>query len=71
MSNDRFQALYDRGIAVGQSDISTDTMFFRYGDEKWEFPTPKVSPFIENSGYGFYTAPVDRLRELEREAAGG
>jgi hypothetical protein len=65
-----YDALYERGRAVGQSNIMDDTMTFRCREETWTFKTEKVYPYIESSGYGFYTAPVDKLRELERESAG-
>ena len=71
MSHDQFAALYERGMAVGQSNIKNETMDFRFRDETFTFPLLVVYPVIENSHLGFYTVPIDKLRELEREAAGG
>lgn len=68
MSSDQFSALYERGFAVGQSDISRDEMTFRFRDETFTFPVFRIYQFVENSHLGFYTMPVDKLRELEREA---
>ena len=62
-----YAALYDKGIAAGHSDIERDVLVFRFRDETFEFPTFKAYPYVEFNGY-FYTAPVDKLRELEREA---
>jgi hypothetical protein len=70
MSHDPYAALYDRGIAPGQSHVKTDTMTFRFRDETFEFPTLKVHPFTYWNGY-FYEARIDDLRKLEAEAASG
>jgi hypothetical protein len=67
----QFDALYERGIAVGQSDIKNDVVNFVFRDEKYSFPTLKVYGFLEDTHMGFYWAPIDKLRELEREAASG
>jgi hypothetical protein len=63
-----YEALYERGIAVGESDIRHDEMHFSYRKEKFTFPTMKVYRYVDFNGY-FYTASVDKLRELEREAS--
>ena len=68
MSSDQFAALYERGMAVGQSDIKSDTITFTYRDEEFMFPTFNVYQFVEWTGLGFYVCPVDKLREVEREA---
>ena len=64
MSLDQYAALYERGIAVGQSNIVDETMNFRFRDETFTFPTFRVYPLLDNSHLGFYTVPVDKLREL-------
>lgn len=61
------EALYDRGIAVGHSDITKDVIVFRFRDETFEVPTFKVYPIVEWTGYSYW-CPIDKLRELEREA---
>ena len=66
----RFDALYDRGIAVGESDILNDAMNFRFRDETFTLPFLEVYPFVEDSGYGFYTMPLVKLQEIEREQSG-
>jgi hypothetical protein len=63
-----YDGVYDRGIAVGESNIERETMTFRFRDEVFEFPTFKVYPHVVYNGY-WYEAPIDKLRELEREAA--
>lgn len=67
MSHEQFAALYDRGMAVGESDIRTDSMKFNFRGEEFIFPTAKVAPYAFYNGY-FYECPIDKLRELEREA---
>lgn len=69
MSHDQFGALYERGIAVGEADIADEIMNFRWRDETFSFPSHVVYKLIEDSGYGFYTVPVEKLRELRRERA--
>jgi hypothetical protein len=64
MSLDQFAALYERGFAIGQSNIVDETMTFCFRDETLTFPTFRVYPLLENSHLGFYTVPVDKLREL-------
>ncbi len=66
----RFDALYDRGIAVGEADIINDAMHFRFRDETFTLPFLMVHQYAENSGYGFYTMSLVKLQELEREQAG-
>lgn len=65
-----YDALYERGEAVGHSDIKTDTIHFQWKGEEFTFPTVKVYGIARWNGY-FYTAPVDGLRALERESATG
>ena len=62
-----FEALYDRGIAVGTGDIVNDAMNFRFRDETFTLPFMAVYPYVEDTGYGFYTMPLVKLQELERE----
>ena len=60
-----FSELYDAGIAVGRSDIRTDTIQFSYRKEQFDFPTIAVIPHIaKHNGY-FYEADIDELRKLE------
>ena len=71
--NDTFEphaALHDRGLAVGCADITRDEMHFWFHDEKFDFPTIAVHGIATFNGY-FYTAPIDALRKLEAESAGG
>lgn len=71
MLHEQFASLYDRGIAVGSADVRNDSVIFRFRDEVFEFPTSKIYHlrFLDHGWNGyFYTAPVDKLRELEREA---
>lgn len=67
---EQFGALYDRGLAVGDTLIHSDAMIFRWHDETFTFPLLAVHQWARFNGY-FYTVPIDKLREMEREAAGG
>ena len=67
MSRDQFSSLYDKGFAVGLSNIKNDTITFTYRDEEFRFPTFNVYKIVEWR-HGFYVCPVDKLREVEREA---
>lgn len=68
--SDAFESVYDRGAAVGRSDVISDTMTFRYRDETFTFPSIQARSVAQYNGY-FYEAPIDALRRLEAEAAGG
>lgn len=71
-----YKGVYKRGLAVGESDVVHDVLRFYFQDpetgqeERFEFPTFKAYPVVTYNGY-WYEAPIDKLRELEREAAGG
>ena len=54
-----------KGCALGRPDIKTDTIDFVYKDEKFNFPAFDVMEFCKPNGT-FYTAPVKKLRELEK-----
>ena len=58
-----YEGVYKRGIAVGQSNILTDTMTFRFKDELFEFPIIEVIHIAHHNGY-YYEAKVKRLRAL-------
>ena len=60
-----YMELYEKGFAVGHSNIRDDTIEFDYHEEKWSFPTVSVYPIAKFNGY-FYVAPVEKLRELKR-----
>ena len=66
---DPYQAVYDRGIAVGKSDVRNDTMTFRWRDEVYEFPLLEVHPLAYYNGY-FHEIPVEKLRELKAKKNG-
>lgn len=57
-NGNNFTKLYERGIAVGLSDIKRDTMTFRCGSEKF---TLTWRSFMRWNGY-FWEAPVKKLR---------
>jgi hypothetical protein len=64
MAVDSFLGVYDRGYAVGESNIKTDTMRFRFRDETFEFPASAVIPDIATYNGYFYEARVEDLRRL-------
>ena len=59
---------YKRGYAIGKADIYTDTIFFRFRNECFSFPSARVMPFTRTEGH-LYKAPIAKLRELERQCA--
>lgn len=66
MSHDPFTSVYEKGIAVCEPKIHTDTMVCRFKDEVFEMPTIRVHQHCFYNGY-FHEIPIDKLRELERE----
>ena len=54
---------WKRGLAVGQSDIRTDSIDFAYKNEKFTFPALQVMEICKQNG-SFYTAKVTKLRAL-------
>jgi hypothetical protein len=68
--SDPYAGVYERGIAVGHSDVKSDTMVFRFRDEKFELPSIDAMRVARYNGY-FYEAHIDDLRRLETEKAGG
>ena len=54
---------WKRGLAVGQPDIRSDSIYFSYKDEKFNFPALQVIGICKQNG-SFYTAKVKKLREL-------
>ena len=65
-----YASLYARGIAVGHSDIRTDTLEFAFRAKRFTVPTMCAygpEAIASYNGY-FYTARVDDLRKLGRLA---
>lgn len=63
--------VYKSGRAVGDDDIVNDVMVFRFKDELFEIPTRLLpNPQMLWNGY-FYEIPIDDLRKIEAEMAGG
>ena len=68
MSYGMYKQVYDSGRAVGEVDIRTDSMVFRYNDEVFEIPlsSGKINPYALHNGY-FYEIPIERLRKIMKE----
>lgn len=63
--------IYKRGIAVGHSNVRSDTLTFRWQDETFTFPCADVpSSVYYYNGY-FYEAKVKQLRALARRLGHG
>ena len=62
-NGNRFEKLFEKGIAVGQSDIRADVVHFVYRNEQFTIPTFKLNGVLKWSGY-FWEAPVRKLRKL-------
>ena len=66
-------SLYKRGLAGGLPEIGTDSVFFRFKDETFEFPSylilnaeHKGKRIVKFDG-SCYIAKVERLRELKQK----
>ena len=66
MSYGMYKALYDSGRAIGEPDIKTDCMVFRFNDEVYEIPLSDINPWALHNGY-FYEIPIERLRKLAKK----
>ena len=64
-----YAALYEKGKAVGESNIRRETMTFRFRDEVFEFATHEVHGISKWNGY-FYEAKVADLRRLMEKVNG-
>lgn len=60
---------WKRGVAVGQPDIRTDCIDFRFKDEKFRFPALDVYGICKQNG-SFFTAKVTKLRALKANRHG-
>lgn len=56
---------WKRGLAVGSSDIRTDSIEFVFEKEKFRFPALEVMDLCEQNGT-FYTVKVKKLRALRK-----
>ena len=63
------QRVYDEGIAVGCSNIKSETMSFRFRDEVFDIPTTEAVRWAKWNGY-WYEIAIDDLRRIESEMAG-
>ncbi len=63
---------YAKGVAQGVPQIKSETIFFRYGDETWEFPTYDVLGYKGIAKFNgiHYEAKVKDLKKLARKANG-
>ena len=62
---------FDKGLAVGIQQIRTDSIFFRYKDETWDFPTGVVLPKYARYNGVYYEAKAYKLRALAKEQSNG
>lgn len=67
---DSFASVYEKGHAVGHSNVRDDTMTFRYREEVFDLPTRLLHGISKWNGL-FYEAKVDDLRRVEREQDDG
>ncbi len=66
------ESAYKRGLAVGLPQIASDTIFFRFHDETFEFPAFDLlgAPNIAHYNGIYYEAKVTKLRELKAKSHG-
>ena len=57
---------YKKGVAIGMGQIDSDSLFFRYHDETWEFPIYDVVGYRGFAHYNgvHWEAKVSDLRLL-------
>ena len=67
--NDAFASVYERGFAVGHSDIRRDAIVLQYKDEIFDLPTSVALRVARWNGY-WYEAPIEQLRKLDAENEG-
>jgi len=64
-----YESLFRKGVAVGHSDIKTDSVNFIFNDkgvcERFTVPTISTVGMATYNGY-HYTAKVEKLREWEK-----
>ena len=60
---------YKKGIAQGQPQINSDSVFFRYYDRTWEFPAYDVLGYKGIAHYNglHYEASVKDLEKMEKK----
>lgn len=60
---------YAKGFAVGLPQINTDTIFFRFKNEVFEFPAYDLLGIagIAHFNGRYYEAKVSKLRELKEK----
>jgi len=62
----QYEELFKKDIAVGHSNIQTDSIDFRFKDEHFSLPTVSTIGIATFNGY-FYTGKVKKLRALLKE----
>ena len=70
MSHNIHEAVHERGIATGRSNVRTDTMTFWFKGEEFTLPSLQAFRVAWWNGY-FYEARIDDIRKLEAELASG
>ena len=57
---------YAHGLAVCESRILTDTIFFRFRQETFEFPSEKAHSLVDWDSRDYPSCRVSRLRKLKK-----
>ena len=60
------EEIYKHGIAVGQTNIRTDSMILRWRDEVYEFPLTEALRVARYNGY-WYEGKIKDIRKLARK----
>lgn len=66
MDDDSVEEFFSKGVALGRSDVMTDTVEFRFRDERYSFPTISTVGIATWNG-NYYTAKVEKLRKLKQD----
>ena len=57
---------YAKGVAVGESDIRLDAVFFRFREEMYIVPTIAACRIWDHRGGTWIYAPIAKIRKLEK-----
>ena len=65
LPNDPFEGLWQRGVAIGQTDIKNDEITFRFRKKLYTFPAFSAMHIARHNGY-FYEASISEVKKLAR-----
>ena len=58
---------FSKGLAVCAPNIVNDTIYFKFRDEEFEFPSYLANNLVTYNNSSYDSAPVKKLRALEKK----